>query len=213
MGTPAPIALLIPTLNEELNLPHALAGLADWAQQVFVIDCGSRDATPQIARRLGATFIEHPWQGYAQQKNWALDNLPIAAPWVFILDADEQITPPLRDEIISIATADSCQQNAFYVNRHLIFLSRRIRHCGYYPSWNIRFFRRGKAHYEQRQVHEHMVVDGSVGYLHGEISHHDRRGLHHFIAKHNRYSTLEAHELFRIQRHRASGTLDFSPWG
>lgn len=118
----APIAILIPTLNEEANLPHALAGIADWAQQIFVIDSGSRDNTQQIAERSGAIFISHPWEGYARQKNWALDNLPITAPWVFVLDADEQITTPLRDEIARIAAADSCQQNGFYVNRHLVFM-------------------------------------------------------------------------------------------
>jgi len=208
----APITILIPTKNEEVNLPHALASVIDWAADVFVLDSGSTDRTEQIAREAGAHFVFHPWEGYARQKNWGLDNLPIRTRWVFILDADEVITPPLRDELIAIATADTCPENGFYVNRYLLFLGRRIRHCGYYPSWNVRFFRHGKARYEDREVHEHMIVDGRVGYLRGLMEHYDRRGLAYFIAKHNEYSTLEAREIFRIQQDQASGTMDSGFW-
>src|SRR5437660_3415623 len=171
-----PIAVMIPTKNEEKNLPFALDSVK-FAREVFVLDSGSTDATRQIAERMGAKFVHHDWEGYAAQKNWGLDNLPITQPWVFILDADEVITPELRDELIRVATEDKCEENGFYVNRFFIFLHKRIRHCGYYPSWNLRFFRRGKARYEVREVHEHMIVDGKVGYLNHDMEHNDRRGM------------------------------------
>lgn len=209
----APIAVMIPTKNEEVNLPFALASVSDWAQEVFVLDSGSTDRTEAVAREHGATFVYHPWEGYARQKNWGLDNLPITAPWVFILDADESITPELREELTAVATANACPENAFYVNRFFIFLNKRIRHCGYYPSWNLRFFRRGKARYEEREVHEHMVVDGASGYLRHDMEHDDRRGLEHYIAKHNHYSTLEARELFRIEQNVAHGTMKYRLFG
>jgi len=212
MAERAPIAVLILTKNEEINLPLTLASVAGWTQEVFVVDCGSTDRTEQIAAEYGATFVPHTWEGYARQKNWALDNLPITAKWVFILDADESITPRLRDELIRIATEDKCREDAFYVNRYLLFMGRRIRHCGYYPSWNLRFFRKGKARYEEREVHEHMIATGKTGYLKGEMEHVDRRGLEHFLAKHNRYSTLEAREIFRIQRDLAAGRMKFRFW-
>ncbi|HEX2970863.1 MAG TPA: glycosyltransferase, partial [Tepidisphaeraceae bacterium] len=212
MAERAPIAILILTKNEEINLPVALASVADWAQQVFVLDSGSTDRTEQIAGEYGATFVNHPWEGYARQKNWGLDNLPITAPWVFILDADESVTSELRDELVRIAAADSCAEDAFYVNRYLLFMGKRIRHCGYYPSWNLRFFRHGKARYEEREVHEHMICTGQIGYLKGAMQHIDRRGLEHFIAKHNHYSTLEAREIFRIQKAMTGGTMRFSFW-
>jgi glycosyltransferase involved in cell wall biosynthesis len=196
----APVAIMIPTKDEEINLPYALASVSDWAQEVFVLDCGSSDRTVEIAERHGARVVYHGWEGYARQKNWGLDNLPITAPWVFILDADEVITPELRDEIVRVATADRCEENGFYINRYFVFLGKRIRHCGYYPSWNVRFFRRGKARYEEREVHEHMVVDGPVGYLRHDMEHNDRRGMEHYIAKHNHYSTLEARELLRAAK-------------
>jgi glycosyltransferase involved in cell wall biosynthesis len=198
MTIKAPIAIVYTTRDEEINLPYALASVRDWAQQIFVLDSGSTDRTRQVAEEGGAAFVFHEWMGYARQKNWAIDNLPIETPWIFILDADEAITPKLRDEMIQIATEDKCPENGFYVNRFFVFLDKRIRHCGYYPSWNIRFFRRGKAHYEDRAVHEHMFVDGTVGYLKHDMEHNDRRGLHYYITKHNQYSTLEAREMAKI---------------
>lgn len=218
MTPPAPadkasIAVMIPTKNEEANIGFALASVKEWAQQVFVLDSGSTDRTEAIAKEHGATFVFHAWEGYARQKNWGLDNLPIETKWVFILDADEVITPQLRDELIRVAREDACGENGFYINRFFIFLGKRIKHCGFYPSWNLRFFRRGKARYEDREVHEHMTVDGKVGYLKHDMEHNDRRGLADYIAKHNRYSTLEAGEMFKIERGLAEGTIKASFWG
>jgi len=208
-----PIAILIPTKNEEVNLPFALASVKEWAAQVIVLDSGSTDGTERIAREAGAAFVFHAWEGYARQKNWGLENGGIEQPWVFILDADEVITPELRGELERVAREDNAEENGFYINRFFIFLNQRIRHCGYYPSWNLRFFRRGKARYEEREVHEHMIVDGKVGYLRHEMEHNDRRGMEYYIAKHNHYSTLEARELFRIEQGASHGTMKFSFWG
>lgn len=211
-GTRAPIAIFIITRNEEANLPYALASVRDWAKEVFVLDSGSTDKTREIAESMGAQFFFREWDGYVNQKNWGLDHLPFTAPWIFILDADEAITPSLRHEIIRIAIENRCPENGFYVNRHLLFMGKPIRHCGYYPSWNLRFFRRGKARYEQRAVHEHMVTEPPVGYLKGEMEHYDRRGLEYYIAKHNTYSTLEAREYYNLLTGRTAAAAG-SFWG
>ncbi len=196
----ADIDVLIQTRDEEKNLPFALESVRGWARRVFVVDSGSTDRTREIAAEMGATVVEQAWLGYAAQKNWALDNLPFEASWIFILDADEVILPELRDELLAIAgrPLDQTPQTAFNINRYFIFLGKRIRHCGFYPSWNIRFFKRGQARYEVREVHEHMLVEGEVGYLRGHMEHNDRRGLEFYMAKHNRYSTLEAREIYRV---------------
>jgi acetyltransferase-like isoleucine patch superfamily enzyme/glycosyltransferase involved in cell wall biosynthesis len=193
-----PVDVLVLAYNERVNLPHALASVSEWATNVFVVDSGSSDGTQQIARDMGATVIEHPWEGYARQKNWALDNLPFESPWIFILDADEAITPALRDEVHALCSKppDQVEQAGFYVNRYLVFMGRRIRHAGYFPSWNLRLFKRGLARYEDRPVHEYMILTGKEGYLRHLMSHEDRRGLEYYIAKHNRYSTLEAQAIF-----------------
>lgn len=207
------ISFLIPTKNEQENLPWALRSVAGWAREVFVLDSGSTDKTREIAENMGARFVSHPWEGYARQKNWGIDHLPITSPWVFILDADEAITPELREEVTRIVTQDTCQESGFYINRYFVFLGKRIRHCGYYPSWNLRLFRRGKARYEEREVHEHMIVDGRVAYLKHDMEHNDRRGIEFFIAKHNHYSTLEARELWKIEQGLMKGMIDHSFWG
>jgi len=200
----ANIEVLIPTFNEEINLVHALHSTVPWADKVWVIDSESTDRTREIAEKTGAHVLIQPWLGYAKQKNFALDTIEWEADWVFILDADETITPDLRDELLEIASrpVGQVREAGFYVNRLTYFMGNPIRHCGYYPSYNLRFFKRGRARYEDRDVHEHMVVDGPSGRVKHIMTHEDRRGLEHFIAKHNRYSTLEAREIVR-ERHRA----------
>ena len=209
-GSPGPrrsrsnVEVVILTFNEELNLPWAAQGVCEWADAVHVVDSGSSDGTRRIAESFGAKVVHRPWLGYAAQKNWALDNLPIQADWVFILDADEAITPELRDEVLAIAARPVQQvpHAGFYINRLTYFLGKPIRHCGYFPSYNLRLFKRGQASRLRRasgEVHEHMVVKGQTERLTHIMLHQDRRGLEHFIAKHNRYSTLEARELLREQ--------------
>jgi acetyltransferase-like isoleucine patch superfamily enzyme/glycosyltransferase involved in cell wall biosynthesis len=192
------IDVLIQTFNEEINLPYTLASTQGWAKNVFVVDSGSTDRTCEIARDYGAHVVHHNWEGYAAQKNWALKNLPFESDWTLILDADEAVSPQLRDEIMAIVSKppEQTEHAGFFINRVFIFMGKAIRHCGYFPSWNLRMFKRGRAVYEDRLVHEHMIVDGSSGYLKHLMIHEDRRGLEHFFAKHNRYSSLEAREIF-----------------
>lgn len=204
---PANITIIIPTLNEEANIPFSLKSGA-FADQIFVLDSGSTDSTQAVAESAGAQFVYHAWEGYARQKNWALNNLAITSDWVFILDADEMITPLLRDELLAIAGGDTATDKAgFYINRYFVWEGKEIRHCGYYPSWNLRFFRRGKAFYEEREVHEHMVVDGPVGYLKGEMHHEDRRGREFLWQKHLRYAELEAREMQKLVKSGSTGGL------
>lgn len=210
---PANISVIIPTLQEEQNLPHALQSCG-FADQIFILDSGSTDATQAIAESAGAQFVYHPWEGFARQKNWGLHNLPITSEWIFILDADEMITPALREELLTIADGDTKTGTAgFYVNRYFVWEGRKIRHCGYYPSWNTRFFRKGRAFYEERDVHEHMVVDGPVGYLKGEMHHEDRRGREFIWMKHLRYAELEAHEMQKLVNSGSTGGLKPSFFG
>ncbi len=209
------ITVIIPTKNEEANLPHALASVCDWADAVFVVDSGSTDGTRHIAEQAGATFVDRPWLGHARQKNWALENLPIETDWIFFLDADESIEHDLRDEMLVTSARPIAEvpESGYYINRYFIFLGKRIRHCGYYPSWNMRFFKRGRARYEERDVHEHMIVDGPEGYCKGHMEHNDRRGLEVYMAKHNRYAALEAREMFRLMNGGDGPELDAKFFG
>jgi len=203
---PLNLDVMILTKDEELNIEHSVRSVIGLARNVFVVDSGSTDRTREIAEGLGATVVDRSWLGFAKQKNWAIDELEWESDWVFILDADESVMPDLESELRRVcgADADAVPEKGFYINRYFVFLGKRLRHCGYYPSWNLRLFRRGFARYVEREVHEHMEVDGPTGRLGGHMEHHDRRGLEVYMAKHNRYSTLEAKELLegesQIQR-------------
>jgi glycosyltransferase involved in cell wall biosynthesis len=186
-----PISVLIPTLDEELNLPDCLASV-DWADEVFVLDSFSNDRTVEIARAHGARVVQHAFEGYSRQKNWALDNLPFRNEWVLIVDADERVMPDLRSELERAVSSSDAGSDGYYLNRRFIFLGAWIRHAGWYPSWNLRLFRHRLGRYDNREVHEHLVLNGRVGYLHADMLHADRRGLEAFVSRHNRYSTLEA---------------------
>ena len=192
------IDVMIITHNEAINLPHCLQALQGWTNKVFVIDSGSTDGTQELAHSFGARVVHHDWPGYAEQKNWGMENLPFESPWLLIVDADEVITPKLRNHLVELAgrPVESVPQNGFFINRLTFFLDRPIRHCGYYPSWNMRFFKRDKGRYENRLVHEHIIIDDPIGKIREPMLHEDRRGLEHYFAKHNRYSTLEAQQLF-----------------
>src|ERR1700689_2480628 len=192
------IDVLIQTHNEALNLPHTLESVKGWVNRVFVVDSGSTDRTREIAGEYGAIVVQKAWEGYARQKNWALANLPFESPWILILDADESVTPPLKDEILEVVSrpVPNVREGGFFLNRVTVFMGREIHHCAYFPAWNLRLFKRGEARYEERNVHEHMIVNGPTGHLRHLLRHEDRRGLEHFIAKHNRYSTLEALEIY-----------------
>ena len=188
------IDAMIITYNESVNVPRCLRALQGWTRKVFVIDSGSTDGTQEIARSFGAEVVHHDWEGYARQKNWALENLPLTAPWTLIVDADEVITEDLKQRLVEITSkpVDDVHYDGYFINRLTYFLGQPIHHCGYFPSWNLRLFKRGKGYYEDREVHEHIVIDEPVAYIDEPMLHDDRRGLENYIAKHNRYSTLEA---------------------
>ncbi len=201
------IDAMIITYNEALNLPFCLRSIQGWTKKIFVIDSGSTDGTQQIARSFGAEVVELAWEGYAHQKNWALQNLPFEADWILILDADEVITVKLRQRLESIAArpVDDVSENGFFINRLTYFLGRPGRYGGWFPNYNMRFFKSGQGLYENREVHEHVIIANPVGYIKQIMKHDDRRGLEHYVAKHNRYSTLEAREIFRAMTGNATG--------
>jgi len=191
------VSVLVPTLDEELNLPECLDSLT-WADEVFVLDSYSHDTTVEVARARGATVVQHGWEGYSRQKNWALSTLPFRNDWVLIVDADERVTPELRCELQQVLANPTC--DGYYLNRKFIFLGTWIRHAGWYPSWNLRLFRHRLGRYDDREVHEHVVLNGRAGYLRSDLLHRDRRGLEAYISRHNRYSTLEATARLKAER-------------
>ncbi len=199
------VAVVILTFNEEKNIRHALASVCDWARQVFVFDSFSTDRTVEIARSFdGVVVVQHAFENYGKQRNAALELLPIEAEWIFFLDADEYPSDELKAEITRVI-ASHPQENGFYASFRLIWMNRWIRR-GYYPTWLMRLFRRGKGRCEVRAVNEHVSVDGAVGYLEHDIIHEDHNGLDRWIEKHVRYAEREAQA--SLARVAGAGELD-----
>src|SRR2546421_3190799 len=197
------VDILIPTFNEAGHIAQVVKN-AGALGPVFVLDSHSTDGTQELARQAGATVVEHTFVNYSDQKNWGLDNLPFTGDWVFILDADERITPALREEVTRTLSNHS-HADGYFINRLLIFMGRTVSHGGLYPSWNLRLFRRGRARYERRAVHEHMVCTGAVDYLKKEMLHIRRESISQYIEKHIAYADMESDEWVRWRRGEGSG--------
>jgi glycosyltransferase involved in cell wall biosynthesis len=208
------LSVIILTLNEERNLPQALDSVCGWARQVFVFDSFSTDRTLDIAREKGCVVVQHRFENFGKQRNAALDELPITSEWVMFLDADEWLPKEFKEDLGRVISAQP-RENGFYCKRRVIWMGGWIRR-GYYPTWILRLFRRGKARCEERSVNEHLIIDGSTGFIQADYMHEDHNGLDRWIDKHNAYATREAVEAVAAEKlleHKAGTYLDLSPFG
>lgn len=207
----ADVSIIVLTLNEELNLPHLLMSVKDWAHEVFVVDSFSNDKTVEIAKNAGCTVYQNKFVDYAKQRNFALKNMPIKTEWIMFMDADEWITNDLKEEISRII-ASKPEENGYYVKWHMIWMKRWIKR-GYYPTWVLRLFRNGKVRCEERSVNEHVIVDGKLGYLENYYMHEDNKSVGEWISKHNCYAYLEAVELFKRDKKQVQEEIKVNLWG
>lgn len=203
------LSAVVITLNEERHLRRCLESVA-WADEIVVVDAESQDKTVQVAREFSDRVIVRPWAGFTAQKNFALEQA--AGDWIFSLDADEEAAPELREEIMALVT-DARAADGYAVRRQNMFLGRVIRHGGLYPDWQIRLFRRGRARFGERAVHESVTVEGPVGRLQGHLVHRSYEGVADFIDRANRYSSLAAEQMVREGRRVRAGDLLLRPLG
>ena len=187
-----PITVIILTYNEEIHLTRCLENIKDWVEEIVVVDSGSIDKTQEIAKRLGARVVTHPFKCQADQLNWALDNIEIKTEWILRLDADEYILPELWKEIVEILPKTSSDINGYYMKRRMHFMGRWIKHGGYYPTWILRLFRKGKGRCDDREMDEHLIVTGKTDKLKHDFVDENLKGLNEWTARHNNYSTREA---------------------
>jgi len=200
--TPAKLAVsvIVAARNEEQNLPRCLEALRD-AGEVYVIDSQSSDATPEIARNFGAKVVQFHYRGgWPKKRQWAIETLPLAYDWILLVDADEALTPELREEIRR--AIENPNLDGYYISLRMYFLGRLLRHGGA-GFWKLSLFRRGKGGYECRlkdqdasmadmEVHEHVVVDGATARLKNPLAHRNVESLYRYIQKHDEYSNWES---------------------
>jgi glycosyltransferase involved in cell wall biosynthesis len=223
MSSKIPVSVLIPAKNEQANLPACLTSL-QVADEIFVVDSQSTDRSIEIAESYGAKVVQFKFNGsWPKKKNWSLENLPFRNEWVLIVDCDERITPESWAEIAELIKKDEC--NGYYINRRVFFLGKWIRHGGKYPDWNLRLFKHQKGRYENlntedipntgdNEVHEHVILEGKVGYLKHDMIHEDFRDIYHWLERHNRYSNWEARVYFNLLTGKDdSGTIGANLFG
>jgi glycosyltransferase involved in cell wall biosynthesis len=188
------LSVIVITRNEAARIRRCLDGVR-WAEELVVVDDASADATAEICRASGARVIVRPMRdGFGEQKAFALAQA--RQPWVLSVDADEVVTPALRQEI-EAALADPGDHVGYRIPRLTDYLGRPIRHCGWYPLPVLRLFRRDRARFSDALVHEEVLVDGPVGDLRTDLLHWSYDSLTVHAAKTRLYSGLEARMLER----------------
>lgn len=194
-STGSRLSVIILTLNEEANLPACLESLSGLETEIFVVDSGSTDKTPEIARRAGALVVEHPFDNYAAQRNWALENLPLRTEWILNLDADERLTPALSSEISELLARPLTNVDGFMLRKRTIFMGRWIKHGGHYPSHHLRLFRRGRGRCEDRLYDQHFLVDGRIESLKQDYLDVLTSDLNTWTQRHARWAEAEARQM------------------
>jgi len=181
------VSAVIITFNEEENIKRCIASLG-FADEVVVVDSGSRDKTAQIAKELGALVFTHGWQGYSKQKNFAVSKA--RNEWVLSLDADEVVSPELGEELTKIIISP---YEGYSIPRRAFFLGRWINHCGWYPDLQLRLFRKKAGRFDEtKQVHERFLLNGKAGLLKNDLFHYTYTNLGQYFSTLNRYTELAA---------------------
>ena len=189
------VSVAIITYNEEAKIADALESVK-WADEIIVVDSGSSDATCAIAADYGARVIPHEWEGFGRQKQFAVN--AASNDWIFSLDADERVTPALRDEILRFMESPT-PHSGYTVPRLSYYLGRPIRHGGWYPDRQLRLFDRRRGRWKDLEIHESVQLDegASLGSFSGDLLHFSVDGaLHHHRMVGERYAPLAAKTLF-----------------
>jgi glycosyltransferase involved in cell wall biosynthesis len=197
------------TLNEEHNLPRALASLQGIADEVIVVDSGSTDGTASIAREHGAAFFERAWTNYSEQKNFAAERAQ--NEWVFSMDADEELSSALQTSLLDWKKRDP-QSSVYEVARKTWYLGAWVKHSGWYPDFQRRLYRRDKAQFSGI-IHEALRFAGKPGRLNGDLLHYTVRSFAEHEQKVERYAALAAQQMYAAgERSWRSAVWFATPW-
>jgi len=187
-------AVILLSFNSEETLGATLSRAVLVSDEIFVVDSGSSDSTLELARQAGASVVEHPFEHYGAQRNWAIDNLPVTRPWQLHLDADEWMDDRLVEAIRALP--ENPRHSGYFLPRYVKFLGRVLRHGGMSPTWHLRLFRTGAGRCEDRRYDQHfLVTSGTTANLPGAMIDDNRMSLSEWTARHNRWADSEVVEL------------------
>ena len=187
-------SVIILAYNSVDTLSATLACAQKISDDLHVVDSFSTDDTVALSRQHGAQVVQHAFENYGTQRNWAIDNLVLRYSWQLHLDADERLTPELIASVLSLP--DNPDHSGFLIARLVQFLGRQMRHGGMSPTWHMRLFRNGAARCEERKYDQHChLSQGSAGQLQGYMIDEIRMSLSEWTARHNRWSDFEVIEM------------------
>ncbi|CAN5620804.1 glycosyltransferase family 2 protein [soil metagenome] len=187
------ISAVIIAFNEEDKIADAIKSVR-WADEILLVDSESTDRTKEIAESLGAKIITQKWLGFSKQKQFAVDNAEY--DWILSLDSDEVVSEKLRDEILQLKSSANIA-DGYKIPRLSFYMNRPIKHGGWYPDWQIRFFNRQNGKWKNVLIHESVEIDGRVEKLSGDIFHYSvENAAHHHRMIGERYAPLAAEQMF-----------------
>ncbi|MBI3599244.1 MAG: glycosyltransferase family 2 protein [Nitrospinae bacterium] len=190
------LSVTIITYNEEKNIRDCLNSVK-WADEIVVVDSFSTDKTVEICREYTDKVYQNKWHGFVEQKNFALSKA--SHNWILSIDADERISGELGEEVRRILKDDTAY-NGYYMPRKAFYVSNWILHCGWYPDYKIRLFRKDKGGWEGAggtPIHESVKVEGRVGYLKGDLLHYSFRDISSHLKTINTYTSISENENFK----------------
>ena len=199
------VSVFIQTLNEEDNLPRCLEALS-FSDDIVVLDSFSSDRTKEIALAAGARFFQRTYDGRAANQNWAVENIVFKHPWVYYSDADEIVTPALRDEILAVVSDKSREDVVYRLRFKNMFMGSWNKRSSMYPTWVPRLFRPEFIRWN-RGANPVPIISGKEGLLREHFLHYSfNKGMAAWFDKHNKYSNYEAYETLK---ELDNGTLRF----
>lgn len=206
-----PVSVTIIALNEEKNIARAIRSVS-WADEVIVVDSGSKDRTVELARELGARVVHNPWPGHGKQKNFA--QAQAAYDWILNIDADEEVSPELAEEIqLRLADLGHGRCEGYFLPRKTWFLGRWILHGGWYPNYLVRLANKQVARWTEPSIHEELQVDGQVEKLRSPLLHYSFTGIRDQVLTNVDYAELGSQQL-KAQGCKASVLkLVLKSWG
>lgn len=204
------ISIFILTYNEEIEIGACIES-ALLSDDVIVVDSFSSDRTIDIARQYPVQVFQHAFESHGKQRTWMLENIPVKNDWVYILEADERMTPELFQECLEASQSD--RFIGYYVAERVMFMNHWIRHSTQYPRYQLRLFQHGRVVFTDYGHTEREVCDGKTSFLENTYPHYTcGKGFDRWLEKHNRYSSDEALETIRQLE---NGTINWQElvWG
>lgn len=202
------ISATVITKNEQKNIVRCLRSLS-FADEVIVVDSQSSDQTVRLAEANGARVIVNPWPGHIQQKNFAIEQA--TGDWILSLDADEEVTPELRNEIQAARHEGFYGRDGFYLPRLSMFLGKWIRHGGWYPDRHLRLFKKACGRFGGLNPHDKVMMKGRSGRFKNHLLHYTYPSLESYFSRLNSYTGIAAREMYHRGRRPLLVKLLFSP--